>query len=651
VVADSWFGNNGLYRPPHKSLGPRFSLISRLRPNRNVFAPPGRLQEKMRGRPAKYGAKPGAASVLAGKFKALARPYEVNLYGRVRTVAASEHQAMLKTIECAVKAVWVYRGNQYVARFSTDTTLSLQQIIEYYGARWKIEAAFEELKRDIGYVSWGNVPLPGGDAGNDDFIYGPPGGQTNEVGGLETGQPYKGFVVAENAEFAVDFDMDSVPVEPVAGVDLGPLHGTTEIGQWQGGELELPTGGKVSMSDPNLVSSEGMEWYLIEFHHRQRDLTGEDLPDNLVVSFPSAHTLEAATGEEIALDVTVANTGNSDAVSQDGSTEWNTTLHLSDDDQFAEDTDTELVEIARAELAAGTNKTRTLTFNAPAEPGTYYLAAKADDFNAVPESDESNNWSGIVTLTVADSDSDNDGLPDRWEEQIVDADPGDHIETVEDVLPGDDFDNDGWTNLEEYESDSNPLGWTCTLTVTGAGDDYPSVGFGMHADASEDEDDYDIDAPQPPPVDEAAVCFEQLRVSYQRDIRPIAEVAEWFLVVEAGLNDPVTLDRDATECPGTGCHLTLFAVDGDRAPVNGTFLISLPFEPAGDDACPEPTLMMGWNLVGCPFTMPVPDPEQYHLRVRCWQWDAREQIYRTVMRPGFGYWLNAGENNVTIPIL
>ena len=29
-----------------------------------------------------------AASVLAGKFKALARPYEVNLYGRVRTVTA-----------------------------------------------------------------------------------------------------------------------------------------------------------------------------------------------------------------------------------------------------------------------------------------------------------------------------------------------------------------------------------------------------------------------------------------------------------------------------------------------------------------------------------------------------------------------------------
>jgi len=49
-----------------------------------------------------------------------------------------------------VKVVWVYRQSRWVALFSTDTTLSVAQIIEYYGARWKIEAAFKELKRDIG---------------------------------------------------------------------------------------------------------------------------------------------------------------------------------------------------------------------------------------------------------------------------------------------------------------------------------------------------------------------------------------------------------------------------------------------------------------------------------------------------------------------
>ena len=44
----------------------------------------------------------------------------------------------------------VYRQKQWVALFSTDLTLSVEKIIEYYGARWKIEAGFKERKRDIG---------------------------------------------------------------------------------------------------------------------------------------------------------------------------------------------------------------------------------------------------------------------------------------------------------------------------------------------------------------------------------------------------------------------------------------------------------------------------------------------------------------------
>lgn len=33
---------------------------------------------------------------------------------------------------------------------TTDMTLSVEQIIEYYGARWKIEAGFKEIKQEIG---------------------------------------------------------------------------------------------------------------------------------------------------------------------------------------------------------------------------------------------------------------------------------------------------------------------------------------------------------------------------------------------------------------------------------------------------------------------------------------------------------------------
>ena len=53
-------------------------------------------------------------------------------------------------------------------------------------------------------------------------------------------------------------------------------------------------------------------------------------------------------------------------------------------------------------------------------------------------------------------DADEDGLPDCWEQQIIDDDPFDDIETIEDVLPGDDYDEDGMSNGDEYQSGTDP---------------------------------------------------------------------------------------------------------------------------------------------------------------------------------------------------
>ena len=150
VVTDSWFGNNGLFKPLRQQLGKRVNLLSRLRSNNNILALPCSQGERRVGRPRKYGEKLGSTASLAAEFKSLASEYTVNLYGRDRTVIAYERVVMLKTIRCAAKVVWVYRQSQWVALFSTDLTLTTQQIIEYYGARWKIEALFKELKRDIG---------------------------------------------------------------------------------------------------------------------------------------------------------------------------------------------------------------------------------------------------------------------------------------------------------------------------------------------------------------------------------------------------------------------------------------------------------------------------------------------------------------------
>jgi hypothetical protein len=150
VVSDSWFGNDGLWKPLHKELGKRAHMLSRLRCNNNLFSLPDSPTQKDAGRPRKYGCKLGTASSLAGSYREQAREYRVNLYGRERTVTAYAQVFVVKTLKCPIRVVWVYRRSQWVALFTTDLTLTVAEIIEYYGARWKIEAGFKELKRDIG---------------------------------------------------------------------------------------------------------------------------------------------------------------------------------------------------------------------------------------------------------------------------------------------------------------------------------------------------------------------------------------------------------------------------------------------------------------------------------------------------------------------
>jgi len=150
AVMDSWFGNDSLYKPVRQVLGDRFNLLSRLRSNALLSAPPEPATSGQRGRRRKYGQRLGSASELAVTFRASACSYLVDLYGKQRDVLAYSEIVMLRTLKCRVRVVWVFRKTQWVALFTTDLDLSVSQIIEYYGARWKIEAAFKELKQDIG---------------------------------------------------------------------------------------------------------------------------------------------------------------------------------------------------------------------------------------------------------------------------------------------------------------------------------------------------------------------------------------------------------------------------------------------------------------------------------------------------------------------
>ena len=96
------------------------------------------------------GEKLGSAAALAAGFRDLAQPYQVHLYGQSRQVLAFQQVFMVKTLKCPVSVVWVYRKTRWVALFTTDLRLSVEQIITLYGARWKIESGFKEIKQEMG---------------------------------------------------------------------------------------------------------------------------------------------------------------------------------------------------------------------------------------------------------------------------------------------------------------------------------------------------------------------------------------------------------------------------------------------------------------------------------------------------------------------
>ena len=152
VVADSWFGNDGLWRPLSLSAF-NFHLLSRLRANINLYDLPSQRSGKQRGRTRKYGEKLGSVTDMAIHYRGLAHYFSVFLYGKQRNVLAYERIVMLKNLRQPVRVVWVFRKTRWVAFFTTDLDLSVQKIIEYYGARWKIESGFKEIKQDLGSAS------------------------------------------------------------------------------------------------------------------------------------------------------------------------------------------------------------------------------------------------------------------------------------------------------------------------------------------------------------------------------------------------------------------------------------------------------------------------------------------------------------------
>ncbi|AQQ08782.1 hypothetical protein L21SP3_00572 [Sedimentisphaera cyanobacteriorum] len=119
-------------------------------------------------------------------------------------------------------------------------------------------------------------------------------------------------------------------------------------------------------------------------------------PDVDLNAASSVESAEVASGEAVEFDITASNSGSSDSGA------FEAAVYISEQDAGWETLEaSEIVysdEIAG--VSSGTSEIMQVSFSSPASAGTYYLKAKADNAEAIDETDEANNWSETVTLTV-----------------------------------------------------------------------------------------------------------------------------------------------------------------------------------------------------------------------------------------------------------
>jgi len=150
VVTDSWFGNGKLYNKLRADIGGSVEVLTMLRKNSTLCGLPLEHVVKKLGRPPKYGSRAGSVKELAIKYKTQAREVTSLVYGKERKMFVYDEIFMSKAFKCKIKVVFTYYKNHFVALATTDLNLTVEQILEYYSARWKIESGFKELKHDIG---------------------------------------------------------------------------------------------------------------------------------------------------------------------------------------------------------------------------------------------------------------------------------------------------------------------------------------------------------------------------------------------------------------------------------------------------------------------------------------------------------------------
>lgn len=98
----------------------------------------------------------------------------------------------------------------------------------------------------------------------------------------------------------------------------------------------------------------------------------------------------------------------------------------------------------------------------------YHITVQKNFYNSYQDTFEltAGENKNIGTVLIGFEDADSDGLPDGFEQLIVDADPDDEIDDISDVHGADDFDGDGATNADECAASTDPTSAESLLGIT-----------------------------------------------------------------------------------------------------------------------------------------------------------------------------------------
>jgi hypothetical protein len=155
LAGDGGYGTHALARFAHRHQR-HLSLVSLFYPNASLYDPPPVVVGKRNGRPPKKGAKrPAPEAVVAETAERTA--LNVSWYGGGRREVAVVHGTghWHKSGAGLVPVLWVFvqdrtgtHRDSYL--FTTDLTLTAQQVIETYTGRWSIETTFQEMRAYLG---------------------------------------------------------------------------------------------------------------------------------------------------------------------------------------------------------------------------------------------------------------------------------------------------------------------------------------------------------------------------------------------------------------------------------------------------------------------------------------------------------------------